>query len=156
MGSTPQDGMGVFVGALLETGHANPAHKEYFGKRVTGRCEANIIPCPDWTGIALRALLPQYLFDRTFFLDEWFEGTRCWGYQGRLNRNGYRRCWWEGRDTVAHRATYTVFFGSIPGNTPIIDHRCRNRGCCNPRHLEPVTHSMNTRRGHAVLFTRIF
>lgn len=28
-----------------------------------------------------------------------------------------------------------------------IDHRCRNRACVNPEHLEPVTHRENQHRG---------
>lgn len=29
----------------------------------------------------------------------------------------------------------------------VIDHLCRNRWCCNPRHLEVVTHRVNILRG---------
>jgi hypothetical protein len=30
-----------------------------------------------------------------------------------------------------------------------LDHLCRNRRCCNPDHLEPVTSDENKRRGYS-------
>ena len=36
--------------------------------------------------------------------------------------------------------------GPIPDGCEL-DHLCRNRACCNPDHLEPVTHLENVRRG---------
>lgn len=36
-------------------------------------------------------------------------------------------------------------FGYIPGNKQV-DHLCNQRLCCNPQHLELVTHQTNQRR----------
>jgi hypothetical protein len=36
--------------------------------------------------------------------------------------------------------------GEVPEGLEL-DHLCRNRACCNPSHLEPVTGSENVRRG---------
>jgi hypothetical protein len=47
--------------------------------------------------------------------------------------------------TVAHRVSYLAFKGSIPPDFQI-DHRCRNRLCCNPDHLEAVPQVENRRR----------
>src|SRR5690606_7471316 len=44
-----------------------------------------------------------------------------------------------------HRVTYEAFVGPIPEGLEV-DHLCRNRACCNPEHLEPVTRSENRRR----------
>lgn len=63
-------------------------------------------------------------------------------------------CWqWPGTDEAtygaftmyAHRWTYEEMVGPIPDGLQI-DHLCRNKGCVNPEHLEPVTHAENQRR----------
>jgi hypothetical protein len=46
----------------------------------------------------------------------------------------------------AHRYSYEVLVGPIPDGLTI-DHLCRNRGCVNPSHLEPVTMGINVLRG---------
>ena len=80
-------------------------------------------------------------------------GTCCWRWRGRLNRNGYGRVWWQGREPVVHRVLYELLIGPIPENY-LLDHLCRRRDCCNPWHMEPVTVQENTLRGEAVLFAR--
>jgi HNH endonuclease len=50
------------------------------------------------------------------------------------------------RPTVAHRIAYELFIADIPPGL-VIDHLCRNRGCVNPWHMEPVTHAVNNLRG---------
>lgn len=44
-----------------------------------------------------------------------------------------------------HRVTYEMAHGPIPEGLTI-DHLCRNRACCLPEHLEPVTQAENNRR----------
>jgi len=68
--------------------------------------------------------------------------TGCWLYQGTLNKKGY--AFVCGR--FAHRVMWEDRFGTIPEGREI-DHLCRNRNCCNPEHLETVTHAENIRRG---------
>jgi hypothetical protein len=77
----------------------------------------------------------------------------CWVWLSRLNRNGYGRLKWEGRDLMAHRLSYEVHVGPIPDGL-VLDHLCRVRCCVNPSHLEPVTVQVNTPRGEARLFGR--
>jgi hypothetical protein len=58
------------------------------------------------------------------------------GY-GRIHVKGY---------PLAHRAVYETFVEAVPEGLEL-DHLCRNTGCVNPDHLEPVTHAENMRRG---------
>lgn len=51
-----------------------------------------------------------------------------------------------GKTTRIHRAVYEHFVGRIPPGLTL-DHLCRNRACCNPAHLEPVSVGENVLRG---------
>ena len=75
----------------------------------------------------------------------------CWQWKGAESGNGYGKVSISGRMKMAHRAIYEILIGPIPEGL-VLDHLCRNRGCCNPLHMEPVTVQENTRRGEAKLF----
>lgn len=75
----------------------------------------------------------------------------CWEYIGCINKNGYGQLLrrfedGKGKAILAHRYAYIFMIGEIP-NGLFLDHLCRNRRCCNPAHLEPVTKKQNTLRG---------
>lgn len=59
--------------------------------------------------------------------------------------DGYGQLWHGGKKWMAHRWSYEHFVGPIPDGSQI-DHLCRNRKCCNPEHLEPISHDENMRR----------
>ena len=81
--------------------------------------------------------------------------TGCWFWSGSHNNSGYARInlkttksktgW---KTCYLHRVTYEMYVGPIP-NGKQIDHLCRQRGCCNPEHLEAVTPQQNVARGLA-------
>lgn len=77
-----------------------------------------------------------------------WNGTRCWIWTGAKQPEGYGRTWVNGKKISTHRAVYELLVGPIPEGLDL-DHLCRNRACCNPKHLEPVTRSENLRRGNA-------
>lgn len=75
------------------------------------------------------------------------DANDCWLFGGWLD-NGYGRFSVRGVDTRAHRLAWETLVGPIPTGL-VIDHLCRVRSCCNPAHLEPVTHQVNILRGEA-------
>jgi len=75
--------------------------------------------------------------------------TPCFVWGGRDSGSGrgggYGRIDIDGGTVATHRTIYTCLYGIIPPKKQI-DHLCRNRLCCNPEHLEMVTHKQNQRR----------
>lgn len=69
----------------------------------------------------------------------------CWNWLGCL-RNGYGCFQMDYRSDYSHRFAYEDKVGAIPEGLEI-DHLCRNRRCCNPHHMEPVTRAENVLRG---------
>jgi hypothetical protein len=75
----------------------------------------------------------------------------CWLWTGSTQKNGYGTihvCRENGKVIVgrAHRVVYELLAGPIPEGLDL-DHLCRVRKCVNPKHLEPVTRSVNLKRG---------
>jgi hypothetical protein len=71
--------------------------------------------------------------------------TGCWLWLGRWTRDGYGQISLLNKTQLTHRVSYFIFVGEIPQGLEI-DHKCRNKCCVNPAHLEPVTHVENMRR----------
>ena len=70
--------------------------------------------------------------------------TGCWLFEGPTYR-GYGRVHYQGQTWRVHRLAWTLKNGPIPDGK-VLDHLCRNRNCCNPDHLEPVTDLVNIHR----------
>lgn len=66
----------------------------------------------------------------------------CWEWQGRASSTGYGRIGEHGRLVYAHRLSFEMDRGPIPSGQ-VIDHKCRNRLCVNPSHLQAVTDLLN-------------
>lgn len=73
----------------------------------------------------------------------------CWIWLGYHNREGYAVLGVGNRPGLVHRIAYELIVGKIPDGLTI-DHLCRNRGCVNPRHMEPVPNAVNVLRGQGV------
>jgi len=57
---------------------------------------------------------------------------------------GYGRMSLDGQTVAVHLVVFTHYYGYIPGKKQI-DHKCYQRLCCNPAHLQMVTHLKNQR-----------
>ena len=71
--------------------------------------------------------------------------THCWAWTGAIRPDGYGYFWPGSGSRYAHRFAYKLLVGNIPRNLEL-DHLCRNRGCVNPGHLEPVSRLINIHR----------
>jgi len=70
----------------------------------------------------------------------------CWNWTGFIRKDGYGELRSRGKLYLAHRISYELFVGIIPEDL-VIDHKCRNKKCVNPNHLEVVTQRENLLRG---------
>lgn len=74
----------------------------------------------------------------------------CWRWKLSVGSHGYGQ-WWPRRGSadptfdrnwLTHRLSWFLHRGPIPPRWTI-DHRCRNRRCCNPAHLRLTTNVDN-------------
>jgi hypothetical protein len=67
----------------------------------------------------------------------------CWNWKGPVASHGYGRFTrgkqWE---ETSHRIAYALSHGPIPKGL-VVRHRCDNRLCCNPAHLELGSQARN-------------
>jgi len=72
--------------------------------------------------------------------------TGCWNWTGPDSGNGrgggYGRMSLDGQTVAVHLVMFTHFYGYLPSKKQV-DHKCNNRRCCNPEHLQLVTPKKN-------------
>jgi hypothetical protein len=61
----------------------------------------------------------------------------CWIWQGYIMNAGYGQVRFMGGLELTHRAMFMIFRGPISDKINL-HHRCRNRACGNPEHLDPM------------------
>lgn len=92
-------------------------------------------PIVDLLAHFLSKLIPDYEDDH-------------WSLDTALNNKGYHvLCVGDGQKKYGHVVSYELFIGVIPEGMEV-DHVCRTTWCCNPDHLEAVTHAENLRRAY--------
>ena len=65
---------------------------------------------------------------------------------GGRQSKGYAVAYYQGKRTTAHRAVFAEFHGLTLAELEglVIRHKCDNRGCIEPTHLESGTYQQNT------------
>jgi hypothetical protein len=90
---------------------------------------------------------PAHMIVETFamrlhsYIDHRGEGE-CWPWVGAKTHDGYGQIAKDGAPVRAHRAAYEHANGPIPDGL-LVRHKCNNKQCCNPAHLEVGTHADN-------------
>lgn len=85
----------------------------------------------------------------------------CWPWTASITPNGYGQ-FFDGRLVPSHRVALEMATGQVVSDLFDVDHVCHNRDlscgggttclhrrCCNPAHLEAVSHKTNVNRGRA-------
>lgn len=66
----------------------------------------------------------------------------CHGWIASRAGHGYPSISVNGKHRLVHRITHEQMFGPIPKGKEA-HHKCENKGCINPLHIQPVTHAEN-------------
>ena len=68
----------------------------------------------------------------------------CWIWNGHVLASGYGRITGKSYKETAHRYSYILHDGEIPGGLSVL-HKCNTKRCVNPAHLYVGTHNDNMR-----------
>ena len=68
----------------------------------------------------------------------------CWLWPGADSGNGYGRISVDGKTRATHIVAYELFTGTRVPRGMVLDHKCRNRACYNPKCLKPIPGVDNT------------
>jgi hypothetical protein len=85
-----------------------------------------------------------YKDDLSRLLGKAIQDGSCWLWTAARLPSGYGCFRFRGRQTYAHRASYTLHHGEIPDGFYVM-HECDRPACINPCHLRAVPPVVNTR-----------
>ncbi len=76
--------------------------------------------------------------DREYFESRVVKSDGCWSFPLRPNGGGYLATTRKGKTLPIHRLAYRLYVAEIPDGHAV-HHKCSNRVCCNPNHLQAVS-----------------
>ena len=77
----------------------------------------------------------------------------CWEWSGAINKDGYGRIQKYNKYYLVHRISYMYHYNIYPY---LVHHKCKNKKCCNPDHLESVSCKINSTQEISLEKSKLF
>lgn len=87
---------------------------------------------------SINRLLSKIIISKT----NYFGDSPCWEWEGSKSAKGYGNLNINNHLVRTHRFIFEYYYGMICPDLQI-NHKCRNKCCCNPLHLEQVNAQQN-------------
>ena len=77
----------------------------------------------------------------------------CWEWLGKPNKDGYGSIRKNNKYYLTHRISYIYHYNTYPY---LVHHKCENKICCNPDHLESASCKANSGRETSIEKSKLF